>query len=149
MSSSFPPLKYPLILFHIDSRYVFIYITNMSPKKKKEKRNRPGWHGRIWLEGEEVTFIGFGRVILLERIRETGSINKAAKSMAMSYRHAWQLLESMNRQAGEALVITCRGGKKGGGSRLTARAEKLISRFWQVHQRLEQFLAEETEKKEE
>lgn len=116
----------------------------MGSKKKKTKPGRPGWHGRIWLEGNEGTFIGYGRVVLLENIRATGSINQAAKAMAMSYRHAWRLVESMNRQAGEPLVITCRGGKAGGGTTLTARGKAMIALFWQTQRRLEKFLQEET-----
>ena len=55
--------------------------------------------GRVWIEGASGTFLGYGRVVLLERIAEFGSISKAAKSMDMSYRHAWELVDSINRQA--------------------------------------------------
>ena len=72
----------------------------MGRKGKNKKVSPPGWYGRIWLEGGEGTFIGFGRAVLLEKIRDHGSISKAAKEMEMSYKHAWKLVESMNRQAG-------------------------------------------------
>ncbi len=45
---------------------------------------------RIWVEGASGTFLGCGRVTLLERIAKYGSISKAARSMAMSCRYAWE-----------------------------------------------------------
>ncbi len=114
--------------------------------KKRDKKSQPGWHGRVWLEGKEGTFIGFGRAVLLERIKEHGSINKAAKSMEMSYKHAWDLLKSMQRQAGADVVSTSRGGAGGGGAKLTKAGEEMLAYFWQSQQRFENFLKEETQK---
>jgi molybdate transport system regulatory protein len=65
------------------------------------------------------TFLGYGRVTLLGRIRQYGSISQTAKSMDMSYRHAWDLVDSMNRQSPEPLVETTTGGKGGGGAKIT------------------------------
>ena len=100
------------------------------------------WRGRIWLEGGDGTFLGFGRVVLLERIKEHGSLSQAARSMEMSYKHAWDLLDSMNRQAGCRLVETSRGGKSGGGARLTVAGEKAILLFWRYHERFQDVLHE-------
>jgi molybdate transport system regulatory protein len=102
------------------------------------------WKGRIWLEGPEGTFLGYGRIVLLERIAEYGSISKAARSMEMSYKHAWDLVDSMNRQAPESLVVTAAGGKGGGGTRLTPAGEQAIEKFHEVYQRLQEFLELET-----
>ncbi|PKN50214.1 MAG: ModE family transcriptional regulator [Deltaproteobacteria bacterium HGW-Deltaproteobacteria-16] len=104
------------------------------------------WRGRLWLEGEEGTFLGFGRVVLLERIREYGSLAQAARSMEMSYKHAWDLLASMNRQAGCKLVETSRGGKSGGGATLTPAGERAIAVFWEYHTRFQTVLQEMTAK---
>ncbi|HIJ79535.1 MAG: winged helix-turn-helix domain-containing protein [Desulfobulbaceae bacterium] len=102
------------------------------------------WRGRLWLTGSEGTFLGYGRVVLLERIGEHGSISEAARSMEMSYRHAWDLLASMNRQAGAKLVETSRGGKNGGGARLTAVGEEAVRIFWKYHGRFNELLKEMT-----
>ncbi|MHB1016021.1 MAG: winged helix-turn-helix domain-containing protein [Desulfurivibrionaceae bacterium] len=104
------------------------------------------WRGRLWLEGDEGTFLGYGRVVLLERIRESGSIAQAARSMEMSYKHAWDLLGSMNRQAGCKLVETSRGGKMGGGARLTPTGERAIAVFRQYHAQFQTVLQEMTAK---
>lgn len=99
--------------------------------------------GRIWVGGREGTFLGYGRIVLLERIREYGSITKAAKSMDMSYRHAWELVDSMNRQASKPFVETASGGKGGGGTRLTEAGEKAISLFWKFYGDFQKFLEKE------
>lgn len=102
------------------------------------------WRGRIWLEGSDGTFLGHGRVVLLERIKEHGSLSQAARSMEMSYKHAWDLLDSINRQAGCRLVETTRGGKSGGGAMLTPAGEKAIAIFWHYHGRFQELLQEMT-----
>ncbi|HUJ16973.1 MAG TPA: LysR family transcriptional regulator [Nitrospirota bacterium] len=98
--------------------------------------------GRIWIDGPEGTFIGYGRVVLLERIREQGSITKAAKSMQIAYRHAWDLVDSMNRQAKEPLVELATGGK-GGGARATKEGERAIKRFRRFYDDFQSFLKRE------
>ncbi|MFO0752282.1 MAG: LysR family transcriptional regulator [Thermodesulfovibrionales bacterium] len=101
--------------------------------------------GRIWVEGKEGTFLGFGRIVLLERIQQYGSITEAAKTMSMSYRHAWELVDSMNRQAKAPLVETASGGKGGGGTRLTEAGVKAIESFRSFNERFDRFLQEETD----
>jgi molybdate transport system regulatory protein len=80
--------------------------------------------GRFWLTLDGRNFLGRGRVELLQRIRETGSISKAAKAMKMSYKAAWDAVDAMNSAWGSALVESGPGG-----SRLTDDAEKLITAF--------------------
>jgi molybdate transport system regulatory protein len=101
----------------------------------------PSLRGHIWLEGSEGTFLGYGRIALLERIREYGSITKAAKSLEMPYRKAWILIDSMNRQVPKPFVVTSAGGRKGGGTRVTPEGEKAIAVFWKIHDKFQQFLA--------
>jgi len=45
---------------------------------------------RLWLENQGELFFGIGRAQLLFNIQSHGSIKKAAQSMGMSYRAAWQ-----------------------------------------------------------
>ncbi|HHT9154005.1 MAG TPA: winged helix-turn-helix domain-containing protein [Candidatus Hypogeohydataceae bacterium YC40] len=101
--------------------------------------------GRMWIEGKEGTFLGYGRVVLLERIRQYGSITGAAKSMNMSYKHAWELVYSMNRQSKKPLVETATGGKGGGGARLTEAGDRAISVFWSLYKSFKNFLTERVE----
>jgi molybdate transport system regulatory protein len=106
----------------------------------------PGFRGRIWIDGTDGTFLGHGRVALLERIREYGSITKAAKAMEMSYRHAWDLVESMNRQAEQPFVELATGGKGGGGARVTEEGERAIQLFWRFSEDFQKFLKQEQAK---
>ncbi len=101
--------------------------------------------GRFWIERDGETFLGYGRVILLQRIDELGSISKAARSMGMGYRHAWRLVESMNKNSPVPLVIKKRGGAKGGGAALTESGRKVIDYFWQYSVRFRELLKEESE----
>ena len=102
--------------------------------------------GRIWIDGPEGTFIGWGRVNLLEQIREHGSITKAAKSLEMAYRHAWDLVDSMNRQSKMPFVEVTAGGKGGGGARVTEEGEKAIRLFRKFADDFEIFLEREQKK---
>ncbi|WP_245534945.1 winged helix-turn-helix domain-containing protein [Thiomicrospira cyclica] len=100
--------------------------------------------GRIWLmapNGE--SYFGKGRVVLLERIAEYGSISQAAKSMNMSYKKAWRLVDEMNQAAVEPLVVSETGGRQGGGTRITEAAERVIAQYHQLHAALLAFCAEQ------
>lgn len=113
---------------------------------RKNAGPRPGFRGRVWIDGSEGTFIGYGRVVLLEKIMEHGSITKAAKSMKMAYRHAWDLVDSMNRQAKEPFVELATGGKGGGGAHVTQMGKRAVKIFWRFHKDLQAFLKQEEKK---
>ncbi len=98
--------------------------------------------GRFWIESDQGTFLGHGRVVLLERIREHGSISAAARSMKMSYRQAWELVNAMNTHSPKPLVSSATGGKGGGGASLTETGEYAINLFWSLNREFEGFLAE-------
>ncbi|MBI5969822.1 MAG: LysR family transcriptional regulator [Deltaproteobacteria bacterium] len=85
--------------------------------------------GHIWIEGADGTFLGLGRIILLERIRSLGSIRRAAASIRMSYRRAWELVESMNGQSASPLVVAATGGRGGGGASLTEAGDEAVTIF--------------------
>ena len=97
--------------------------------------------GKIWIEGPEGTFFGYGRFVLLQRIREHGSISAAARSMGMSYKRAWELVNSMNRQARKPLVETSVGGPGGGGARVASEGERMIRIFERLLSDHEDFLS--------
>jgi len=69
--------------------------------------------GRFWLTLDGRNFLGRGRVELLQRIRETGSISRAARSMKMSYKAAWDAVAAMNAAWGASLVDSGPGGAAG------------------------------------
>ncbi|WP_025743875.1 winged helix-turn-helix domain-containing protein [Aquimarina pacifica] len=98
---------------------------------------------RIWIESEHGVFLGEGRVKLLKAIAQTGSLSKAASTLEMSYKKAWNLLDSMNKTAKEPLVITATGGKGGGGADITDYGQKVIQTFDTINQKCWEFLDHE------
>ncbi len=110
---------------------------------KKRAKSPQELRGRIWIDGKEGTFLGYGRIVLLEKICEFGSITKAAKSMGMSYRHAWELVDSMNSQTRRPLVESSTGGKGGGGAKLSEDGEKAVKLFWKFYADFQNFLKNE------
>lgn len=99
---------------------------------------------KIWIDGVEDTFLSNGRVTLLKRIETHGSISSAAKSMGMSYKKAWHLIDSMNKQYHKPLVVRKNGGKGGGGTELTEEAFQLIEQFDRLALACREFVNEQT-----
>ncbi|WP_029349637.1 winged helix-turn-helix domain-containing protein [Bosea sp. 117] len=73
--------------------------------------------------------IGPGKIALLEAIARTGSISAAGRSMKMSYRRAWELVDELGHIFGRAVVISQAGGRHGGGAQLTPFGEELVARY--------------------
>jgi molybdate transport system regulatory protein len=103
-------------------------------------------NGRIWIETEDGPFLGYGRIELLQKIRELGSLKKAATEMKISYRQAWDFVDQMNKRTGTPLVISERGGKGGGGAVLTKEGENAILLFNDLNTSFQRFLAEAVSK---
>lgn len=76
--------------------------------------------------------IGSGSIILLEKIQEHSSIKGASKSMGMSYSKALRRLRIMEQDLGFAVVISEKGGRTHGGSRLTPEGVEFINKFRKI-----------------
>jgi len=96
--------------------------------------------GRFWLTKNDQNFLGSGRIELLEQIDKTGSIHAAAKVMKMSYKAAWERINSMNLLAEKPLIERTTGGKGGGGTKLTPYAQDLIITFKKIELLHRQFM---------
>lgn len=102
--------------------------------------------GAVWMTVAGENLGGHGRIGLLKAIAEQGSITQAAKAFGMSYKAAWDAVDTMNTLAGEPLVERTTGGRGGGSTRLTPRGQQLVERFGRVealHQRFVQLLSDE------
>ena len=66
------------------------------------------------------------RIDILRRIKETGSISEAARASGVSYKAAWQALETLENLAGGKLVEKLVGGNRGGGTTLTVTGEQIL-----------------------
>jgi molybdate transport system regulatory protein len=81
------------------------------------------------LETEFGAMLGGNRIRLLEAIDKQGSISKAARSIPMSYKAAWDALEELNNLADEPVILRSIGGAGGGGTKLTGYGRKLVAMF--------------------
>lgn len=73
--------------------------------------------------------IGPGKIDLLEAVATHGSIAAAARSLDMSYRRAWLLLDELNRSLERPAIDTAQGGPRGGGATVTATGEAVIGAY--------------------
>ncbi len=80
------------------------------------------------LHGDEIA-MGPGKADLLAAIVKTGSISAAGKSMGMSYRRAWMLVDVMNRCFKSPLVETAKGGSHGGGAWLSPLGKAMLANY--------------------
>ncbi len=98
---------------------------------------------RIWIEADNNVLLGEGRVRLLKAIEETGSLSKAAKSINISYKKAWTLVDAVNKSAKKPVYESSIGGKGGGGAILTNYGKKLIEAFEDINKNCWVFLDEQ------
>jgi molybdate transport system regulatory protein len=81
---------------------------------------------RQWIEDEHgKVLMGEGRARILELIEVTGSINKTAKELGMSYRGVWGKLKASEDALGMKFVHS--EGKSG--SRLTPEGKKFLKQY--------------------
>ena len=73
--------------------------------------------------------VGPGKIRLLEAIERTGSISQAGRTLGMSYRRAWLLIDDMNRCFRHAVVSARPGGSQGGGAVLTEFGAELVADY--------------------
>ncbi len=73
--------------------------------------------------------IGHGKIRLLEAVRDHGSISAAGRSMGMSYRRAWLLLDALNRLFEAPVIETKHGGSAGGGAELTPFGHQVVQQY--------------------
>lgn len=93
----------------------------------------------FYREGE--LFFGNAQVRLLKQVAIDGSIHAAAKNLKMSYQHAWHILDKMNLLSPVPIVIRQKGGKDGGGCRISPYGMKLIRTYEKKVEDIVQFLA--------
>jgi molybdate transport system regulatory protein len=98
----------------------------------KRRQSVPQVRFRMRITHGDDIAVGPGKVALLEAIEQTGSITAAAKSLDMSYRRAWLLLDELNRSLREPAVDCSQGGRRGGGSALTEVGRQLVALYRRI-----------------
>ena len=97
----------------------------MTEKKKSSIHCR----SRFRILSGDLIALGPGKVDLLESIGREGSISQAARERHLSYRRAWNMVDTMNQCFNEPLVVSVTGGKGGGGAKLTPTGKKVIQLY--------------------
>ena len=77
---------------------------------------------------------------LLAAVDRIGSINQAAKSVGLSYKGAWEMIERANNLSPRVLVATAIGGRHGGGTQLTPAGKALLDLFQRMQEEHRHFL---------
>jgi molybdate transport system regulatory protein len=113
-----------------------------APRPRGRKRE-PRARFRLRVTTGDMIAIGPGKIDLLEAIDESQSITAAAKSIGMSYRRAWILVDQLNACLREPAVASAKGGEHGGGSRLTAVGADLVARYRRIESRAAQACADD------
>jgi molybdate transport system regulatory protein len=99
-----------------------------SPDPSSTDPSRPA-SLRIRIVFGEAEMIGPGKAELLERIDRCGSIAAAGREMGMSYKRAWELVDTLNAMFREPVVDSTRGGPGGGGARLTNAGRAVLAHY--------------------
>lgn len=87
-------------------------------------------YSRFWIKKDGKNYLGLGKVELLERISQSGSISKAAKQMRMSYKAAWDGIDIANKLSHpDSLVISSAGGGKDSGTKVTESGQMAIDTY--------------------
>ncbi|WP_244817833.1 winged helix-turn-helix domain-containing protein [Caballeronia sp. Lep1P3] len=123
--------------------------TSLKPKASREPaRNAPAHESaevrfRMRISKGETVAIGPGKVALLEAVRDHGSISAAARSLAMSYRRAWLLIDELNRSLESPATVSEQGGQSGGGCVLTPVGERIVKLYREIEARAQAACAAE------
>jgi molybdate transport system regulatory protein len=84
---------------------------------------------RMSIENDAGATLSDTRIRLLEEIGRKGSINRAAKAVPLSYKAAWDAIDTMNNLAAEPLVVRITGGRQSGGTQLTEYGRKVVAMY--------------------
>jgi molybdate transport system regulatory protein len=66
------------------------------------------------------------RLEVLRFVAQSGSISQAAREASISYKAAWQAIDTLTSLSGATLVVRTVGGSGGGGARITPQGLQLL-----------------------
>ncbi|AWK85453.1 TOBE domain-containing protein [Azospirillum thermophilum] len=91
---------------------------------------------QLSLSAPNASPVGGERIRLLEAVAREGSISAAARAMGISYKAAWDAVDSLNNLFGRPVVDAQTGGRRGGGAALTPEGLKLVETFHRLEAEL-------------
>lgn len=87
--------------------------------------------------------LGPGKADLLDAIVQNGSISAAGRAMDMSYKRAWDLVNTMNESFASPIVVTAKGGSHGGGAEVTEFGQQILKQYRQAQLNAEKAIEDE------
>jgi molybdate transport repressor ModE-like protein len=99
---------------------------------------KPGF--TVWLEEEGRRIVGEKEAGVLAGLRKFGSLMATAKSLGITYAHAWNTLNALAANLGAPVVTAKRGGEDHGGTELTKRGVELLEEYERLQKGVAQFL---------
>lgn len=103
---------------------------------------KPGF--AVWLEEDGKRIVGEKEAGVLAGLRKFGSLMATAKSLGITYAHAWNVLNALAANVGCPVVSAKRGGEDHGGTELTRRGVELLEEYEKVQKGVAQFLGAAT-----
>ena len=91
---------------------------------------------KIKIEVHDNFNIGPGKIALMEAIISCGSISSAAKTMGMSYRKAWKLVNEINNASKTKIILTNTGGKGAGGAKVSPDGISFIKAYRNIEKKV-------------
>ena len=86
---------------------------------------------KVWLTYDGLFLMGPRYLRFLTAVQRTGTIRAAGREVGWSYRTCLNRLRRMERVLGSPVLLTTRGGRRGGGARLSPAAGRLVRVFGQ------------------
>src|SRR5256712_9540368 len=105
----------------------------MASSRTPSLRKRVVPHQKLWLNWDGVFVMGPRYLRCLAAVDQTGTIRAAGQVVGWSYRTCLNRIREMERVLGARVLSATRGGRAGGGARLTEAARRLVRVFarWQ------------------
>ena len=84
---------------------------------------------KVWVEKRGEVVLSNGKFNILKTVDRLGSIHKAAEQFGMSYRHAWGMVQKIEKRSGLKILETQIGGSEGGGANLTPKGKAFLEKY--------------------
>jgi molybdate transport system regulatory protein len=101
---------------------------------------------KIRLHNQDAIALGPGKADLLDAIVQHGSISAAGRAMGMSYKRAWDLVNTMNLSFSKPLVTTVKGGSHGGGAEVTEFGQTILAAYRELEKKAYLSIVDDIEK---
>ncbi len=98
---------------------------------------------RVWIKLGNGLMVDPQTLELLTLIRKNQSISHAAKAMSLSFRHAWNLIDKLEKQLGTKVLVRSRGGKGGGLVTLSKKGSEIVKEYNRASKGLSGIVKEE------